>query len=171
MTTIDSHFLQGHVAYSRWATFKLIDAARALSDEQLRRDLGNSFGGVLATLTHIFAGDRIWLSRLQGNPRFTLLDAGEDFSLEQLAAAWPAIYDGLSAYLATAQVDGDLHWTNLQGKKASLPVWQVLLHVVNHATYHRGQITTMIRQLGGNAVSTDLIYYYLDQPKAAGTAS
>ena len=171
MMTIDSHFLQGHVAYSRWATFKLIDAARSLSEEQLRRDLGNSFGGVLATLTHIYAADRIWLSRLRGTPRFTLLDDGEEFTLDQLAAAWPQVNDGLAAYLDTAQVGGDLHWTNLQGKKAHLPVWQVLLHVVNHATYHRGQITTMIRQLGGAAVSTDLIYYYVERAKAAGADS
>lgn len=167
MTKIDSNFLMGHIAYSRWATFKLIEAARSLTEEQLRRDLGNSFGGVLGTLTHIFAADRIWLSRLQGNPRFTLLDDGEDLTLEQLAAEWPKVYDGLTAYLSETQVDQDLHWTNLQGKKGALPIWQVLLHVVNHATYHRGQVTTLIKQLGGTPVSTDLIFYYLDQARTA----
>ena len=167
MTTIDANFLSGHMAYSRWATLKLIDAARALSEEQLGRDLGNSFGGVLTTFTHIFAADRIWLSRLTGNPRFTLLDEGERFTLDELGREWPVIYDGFSAFLSTANVAEILHWTNLQGRKANLPIWQVLLHVVNHATYHRGQVTTMIRQLGAAAVSTDLIYYYLDQAQPA----
>lgn len=164
---IDGEFLASHMAYSRWATLHLIAAAREEPDSDLRKDLGNSFGGVLGTLTHIFAADRIWLSRLTGSPRMTLLDAGEDLALHELESAWPAIYDGFTAYLRTADVFSVLEYRNLQGKTCRLPVWQVVLHVVNHATYHRGQVTTMLRQLGAKPVSTDLVCYYLDQANAA----
>ena len=56
-----------------------------------------------------------------------------------------------------------LTYRNLAGQPQALPLWQVLSHVVNHATYHRGQITTMLRQLGYPAVATDLHVFYMSQ--------
>ena len=76
MTKIDKEFLALQLDYSRWASERTLHAARPLSQEELARDLGDSYKGVLGTLSHIFQADRIWLSRLRGAPRLTLSDAG-----------------------------------------------------------------------------------------------
>ena len=59
----------------------------------------------------------------------------------------------------------DMRYRNLRGEFYSYPLWQQLAHVVNHSTYHRGQVTTMLRQLGAAAVSTDLLLYYDEHNK------
>lgn len=159
---IDSEFLRLQADYSRWASERSIEAARTLSEEELTRDLGNSYGGVMGTLTHIFYADRVWLSRLEGRPRTTMSDEGESWTLDTLAIAWTGIAERFAIWASgVADSEAILEYTNLAGKPGSLPIWQVMLHVVNHATYHRGQITTMLRQLGKTPISTDLHTFYL----------
>jgi uncharacterized damage-inducible protein DinB len=159
---IDSSLLKTQLDYTYWASDRILDAARPLSEEELARDLGNSFGGVLGTLIHIFEGDRMWLSRVAGSPRLTLADAGEKWMLDSLQNAWVNVHLGWIDWAGSLDdVEKILDYVNLAGNRMKLPVWQVVFHVVNHGTYHRGQITTMLRQLGASAVSSDLHNYYL----------
>src|SRR3954451_14640803 len=88
MMKIDADFLKLQLDYSRWASDRSLDAARPLTEDELSRDLGNSHGGVLGTLVHIFQADRIWLSRLAGAPRLTLAETGETWTLDTLASQW-----------------------------------------------------------------------------------
>jgi len=159
---IDAEFLALQLDYSRWASERSIQTARALDEQELAKDLGNSHGGVLSTLAHIYQADRVWLSRLKGAPRFTLADTGESWTLDSLADAWGQNADEFQRWLSAA---GDLHailtYKNIAGQEGRLPIWQVVLHVVNHGTYHRGQITTMLRQLGYTPIATDLHVFYL----------
>lgn len=162
MTKIDAEFLALQLAYSRWASERSLEAARALNEEELARDLGNSHGSVLGTLLHVYQADRIWLSRLTGAPRFTLSNTGESWTLDTLAEAWAGTAAGFREWLSRAgDLQAILQYRNTAGQENELPVWQVILHVVNHATYHRGQITTMLRQLGYAPVPTDLHVFYL----------
>ena len=62
--------------------------------------------------------------------------------------------------LAEDALGEELRYRNLRGEFYSYPLWQQLAHVINHSTYHRGQVTTMLRQLGAAAVSTDFLLYY-----------
>ncbi|HYI95398.1 MAG TPA: DinB family protein [Bryobacteraceae bacterium] len=164
MTKIDKEFLALQLDYSRWASERTLQAARSLTHEELTRDLGDSYQGVLGTLAHIFQADRIWLSRLRGSPRFTLSDPSEIWTLDGLAEAWPLTADGYRDWLyGVKDLQTILPYRNLAGQSHALPVWQVVLHVVNHATYHRGQVTTMLRQLGYPAVATDLHVFYLSR--------
>ncbi|HYP08575.1 MAG TPA: DinB family protein [Bryobacteraceae bacterium] len=159
---IDSEFLVLQLDYTRWANEHSLEAARALSEEELTRDLGNSYGGVLGTLLHIFHADRVWLSRLEGRPRATMADEGESWTLPSLAVAWADIAERYRAWASNVtDAQAILEYKNLAGKPGSLPLWQVIMHVVNHGTYHRGQITTMVRQLGKPPISTDLHIFYL----------
>jgi len=166
---IDSRFLVEHFHYSRWATEKVLDTVAPLTNEELNRPLHNSFESVLGTLVHIFGADRIWLSRFQGQTRLKLTEEGETFTLSELTKAWSAVHDEYerwSAGLSEEKIEGLLAYQNLQGRRIELPLWQPCLHVVNHATYHRGQVTTMLRQLGHTSVSTDLIFYYVEKASA-----
>jgi uncharacterized damage-inducible protein DinB len=164
MTKIDSEFLALQLDYSRWASERSVEAARSLTTEELERDLGGSFTGVLGTLLHIFQADRIWLSRLRGSPRLTLGDACEIWTLDTLARAWQLTADGYREWVSgVSDPQAIFSYTNLAGQSLELPLWQVILHVVNHATYHRGQITIMLRQLGYSPISTDLHVFYLSR--------
>jgi uncharacterized damage-inducible protein DinB len=164
MMKIDSEFLSLQVEYSRWASERSIAAARPLSEEELMRDLGTSYGGVLGTLAHVYQADRIWLSRVQGSPRFTLADKDETWTLNTLADAWAETADGWREWVSgVSDFERVLEYKNVAGQSHSLPMWQAVLHVVNHATYHRGQITTMVRQLGYTPVSSDLHLFYFSR--------
>jgi uncharacterized damage-inducible protein DinB len=160
---IDAKFLVDHLKYSQWASERCIEAVRPLTIEEQNRHLYTSYKSVLGTLVHIYHADRIWLSRLCGSPRFTLADLDEVFTLDSLREAWGKIHEDFQKWagaLADEAVDGTLKYVNLAGQHYELPVWQVILHVVNHATYHRGQVTTLLRQLNHIPAVTDLSAYY-----------
>ena len=165
---VDAKFLVDHLAYSQWASERSIESVLPLTIEEQNRYLYTSHHGVLGTLVHIYQADRIWLSRLDGSPRLTLADFNETFTLETLAPTWAKIHDGLqkwSAALTQDAVTSILKYINIQGHAYELPVWQVILHVVNHASYHRGQIASMLRQLNHKPIVTDLAAYYNSRPK------
>jgi uncharacterized damage-inducible protein DinB len=165
---VDSSLLRKHVEYTRWATLRTLAAVKPLSDEEITRDLRNSFGSVLGTLEHIFAGDRIWLSRLQGNPRTTLKDVGESFTLASLEAAWRTLLDDFVRTASDLDPSATLHYRNLKGVEYQMPIWQIIMHVVNHGTHHRGQVVTMLRQLGYPAPALDLHVFFQELAAAAG---
>ena len=93
--------------------------------------------------------------------------------METLTAAWGNLQSGWEAW-AGSLTDGDLErvaqYKALDGTPFESPVWQIVLHVVNHATLHRGQVMAMLRQLGAKPPATDLIYFYRDL-KAAGSSA
>jgi uncharacterized damage-inducible protein DinB len=159
--TLDQQF-----GYSSWATALVLDACGALSAVELYRDLKSSHGGVLGTLHHLFFADRLWLARLEGHQR-PLHDPNESPSLDELCSAWPVLFEHYRAWLANTS-EAALHepfsYLNLKGEPYSVIRWQALLHVVNHGSIHRGQVVSMLRQLGHKPPVTDLLYYYLQPP-------
>ncbi len=159
---IEREWLAKYLEYSLWASQRVLEVARALPSEELERDRGNSFGGILGTLTHIYQADRIWLKRFRGEPYGGLALAGERLTLEDLASGWPALLNGFASWVraqdATVLTEA-MQWRNLKGEEKSEIRYKLLLHVVNHGTYHRGQVITMIKQAGGEVVSTDLLFY------------
>ena len=149
--------------FSEWATRRTLESAAALSQEELHRNLGNSYGGVFDTLNHIYQADAIWFDRLMGLPTDNLDKYESSVELAGLSEQWLALHDGYLAWAATLQpADWDriVPHRNTKGEFSRQAVWRIVLHVVNHASYHRGQITTMLRQLGREAVATDLMLYY-----------
>jgi uncharacterized damage-inducible protein DinB len=152
-----------HLDYTLWASAKLLDAATRLTPEQLRQDLQVSHRSVLETLQHIYYADRVWLARLRGES-IGFADPEPGPSLNDLKERWPAVIAGLRAY-----VEGETDLTSLltarrlNGDTFTMPRWKVLLHIVNHATLHRGQVMAMLRQLGHVPPATDLFYFYLQQ--------
>jgi uncharacterized damage-inducible protein DinB len=154
--------VRGLLAYTIWADRQLLEALRGLPSVDLERDTGTSFGSVLGTMAHILGAEQLWLSRLLGVP-LRRLPALEDFpSVALLAASFEDFWPQLEFYLASLaddQMGSAFSWTNSRGETHSAPLRQVLLHVVNHATYHRGQVVSQLRQLGHPAPSTDLVYW------------
>jgi uncharacterized damage-inducible protein DinB len=156
---MDTQALVLQLRYSAWATRRVLECTAALSPDELSRNLGNSYGGVHGTLKHIYQADSIWLDRLMGAPTSDLskYEPSSDFS------EWIPLLDRYVKWaegLTPSDWDRIVAYRNVKGESLRTPVWQIVLHLVNHASYHRGQITTLLRQISCAPVGTDLITYY-----------
>jgi uncharacterized damage-inducible protein DinB len=160
---MDTDALVTQVRYSAWATCRVLQAAGALSGEELRRDLGSSYGGVQGTLSHIFQGDSIWFDRLLGVATVSLAAYAPDADFAAFSQRWLAVLDRWVCWAEALDGPGwdrIVAYRNTKGEADCQPAWRIALHVVNHASYHRGQVTTMLRQLGREPLGTDLMAYY-----------
>jgi len=158
--------LQTLAEFHYWATRQVLDAAEPLSPDQFTRDLGNSFPSVRDTLAHLYGGDWIWCSRWNGESPSALPDPHLFPDLMSLRRAWDQHEPTLRAVLkrfGEAGVDQPVEYVR-NGVRQAQPFSQTFQHLVNHGTYHRGQVITMLRQLGLKAVpSTDMIAFFREQ--------
>jgi len=155
-----------HIRYSGWASGKLLDAVRAVAPKDLARPNGISHGSLLGTLAHIYEGDTIWYIRTVDSSE-PLIEGADLPTLDQ---RWPALQSKWEAWagrLADRDLDRMIDYRLMNGTPGSTPVWQIVLHVVNHATLHRGQAMGMLRQMGIPPPHTDLIYYYRETAATA----
>lgn len=157
------HEIRELFEYNRWADDRLLRAVADISFEQFTRDMGSSFRSVRDTLVHILSANWVWLSRWEGvSPREMPREWKEVTPIE-LRRAWRDVESKQATYvnsLDDSDLDRVIRYMNMAGERFSSPLWQMLRHVVNHATYHRGQVTTMLRQLGLHPASTDMIAYF-----------
>jgi uncharacterized damage-inducible protein DinB len=156
--------------FNAWANHKTLHSVSALTTEQFTRDLGSSYRSVRDTLVHIHLVEWIWLERLHGRSP-AAFPATEEFpDVVKLKSRWAdleALQLQYARTLTQADLDEVLEYKTLSFGPGRNPRWQMIQHVVNHGSYHRGQVTTMLRQLGAQAVSTDLISFYRERNAAA----
>ena len=158
------HELLMLVDYHYWARDRMLDAVAALSQAAYIEPRGSSFGSIRDTLVHTYGAERIWLARWHGHSPSAGPDIGQLPDLAALRAAWASLESDVRAYaqgLEGERVNERVRYRNMKGVEAESSRWTMLQHVVNHASYHRGQVTTMVRQAGGTiGASQDLITYY-----------
>jgi uncharacterized damage-inducible protein DinB len=150
-------------AYNSWANDRIFEALTPLSPEDYFRDLKSSHGGIHGTLTHLVGAEKIWLSRWEGRPDKIMLKAEEITSLADLKSIWEKVgreTAGFVARMSDKKLQDTLAITTSKGEQYSQTYQQMFQHLVNHSTYHRGQIITMMRQIGAKPVLTDLIFFY-----------
>ena len=149
--------LQQHIAYTAWATSRLLGAAAQIPAEHLTHDFQTSDRSIIGTLAHTFAADRVWLKRVTGEP-ITVFITDEDRQLATLQRDWPIVLQGWAAALDDpARV---VHYRDMKGNPYNNPLYEIVLHLVNHGTHHRGQVSGFLRTLGHTPPPLDLIYYY-----------
>ena len=154
--------LRDHLAYSAWASQRLVHAASELTEAELLRDFQTSDRSVLGTLVHTFAADRVWLARLSNAPRMQY-STEADHQLSILQTEWPEVYRGWDELLkgwSDDAVRADLTYQDMRGNVWTQPIWQLVLHVVNHGTHHRGQTAGFLRTMGRVPPVLDLVAYY-----------
>jgi len=159
------------LAYTHWANRRMLDAAASLSPEQYLKDLGSSFRSLRDTLFHIYGVEWIWLERLEGRSPKAIPSATDYSDVPALRAPWAEVelrYDNYLAALSEAELGAVMPYTTLSYGPASNPRWEILVHVANHGTYHRGQASTLFRQLGAKGPGTDIILYFRERTAAAG---
>ena len=152
--------------YDRWANSRMLGAASKIGTEQFLKDLGSSHRSIRDTLVHILSAQRTWLSRWKGISPRNMLDPLQFASVEALRIQAMELEKELGAFLDSLTdegLKGVVEYKTLDGKTFAHPLWEQMAHLINHSTYHRGQVTTMLRQLGAEPVATDLIVFLREQ--------
>ena len=164
--------LRSDLEYCAWANQAALHACAAMPLDELERDLGGSHRSIIATMFHIFDSERFWLGCLRkhalpsmsaiGNNAAEVLSTAE--TLEDLQRSWPSLSSDFldwSSTLSADELDRQLLTSRQPGDEVNLTRWQILRHMINHSTLHRGQVISMIRTLGRQPPSTDLMTFYL----------
>jgi len=154
--------------YNRWANEQVLEAAEQLSDEDLNRMHGHSWGSVHGMLVHMLSAEWIWLRRLQGHSPGGLLSALEFPTVNAIRTRWAGIASSLFAFIqlqTPATLLQDVQYRNTEGRPHSLKTWQILVHVANHATHHRGELAAMFALLGVSHEEDDWLYYFFKLQK------
>ena len=160
--TVSADTLRTHLDYTTWASARLLEAAGGLTPEELTRDFGTADKNVVGTLAHVFAADRIWMARIQGQPPARFI-APEDRDLAVLNREWPALLEVWKQWaggLTDENAGTVAPYQDLKGNPYSTEWWKIVLHVVNHGTHHRGQASGFLRTMGRVPPPLDLIAYY-----------
>lgn len=159
---ITTDYCRYFARYNRWQNERLYAAAAALPDGTRKRNMGAFFKSIHGTLNHLLVGDRLWLTRFDGEPSgVTALDQElySDFDeLRRQRGFTDDRIDRLVAALTAERIEGQLHFRRLSGGggEMTLPTALCLMQMFNHQTHHRGQVTTLLMQCGVDPGVTDL---------------
>jgi len=159
--------------YDVWATDRTLDTVSTLTETKYQEDLRSSHGGIHGTLLHIYAADMIWLQRWTGTSPSGFVTATQIPDLKSLSARWQAYRRDLEEFLrglTEASLAAEVSYKDTRGNPHSEPLYQQMQHCINHSSYHRGQIVTMLRQCGGKPIGTDLIVFFRSKQGPAAMA-
>jgi uncharacterized damage-inducible protein DinB len=157
--------------YTVWANHRVVRAAATLSKSEFQRDLKASHGGVRGTLTHMLGAEWIWLERWKGTSPPRGIDEGEFATLMALHDRWKTVEEHRASWFENLPEEAPASlvlYKTLDGRPYETLLWQLVQHVANHSTYHRGQVITMLKQLGAKVVSTDMVIWDRDPKKRRG---
>lgn len=152
-------------AYNRWADRRVLDACRALSPEQYNAEPAPGWSSVRSSLSHIAIVFDGWLRGLAGDvvdvvpTEADLVTVGD---IERLLDHAYGTFEGVLPTL-TAERLATLQTFRSRGRSAVLPPWALLRHLVNHSTYHRGQVASKLKRLGVEPPATDLVFWAFEQ--------
>lgn len=148
-------------AYNIWANQLLLDAINQLPEEKQKQEVAGSFKSLYATVLHILDAESIWWQRMKLQERITR--PGDDFngSMNELANGLLHQNRQWNKWIINAnehQLQHVFQYRNSKREQFKQPIYQMLLHVFNHGTYHRGQLVNILRQVGEEKIpKTDFI--------------
>lgn len=159
---ISTEYCKRFARYNRWQNQSIYAAAAALPDGTRKRNMGAFFKSIHGTLNHLLVADFLWLSRLDGEPcAVSSLDQdlyGDFDELRKQRGFTDDRLDRIVATLTAEKLTGVLSYRRMGGNQAdvSTPLALVFMHLFNHQTHHRGQVTTLLMQCGVDVGTTDL---------------
>jgi uncharacterized damage-inducible protein DinB len=158
--------------YDRWANNRVLQAASALSAEQLTRDLGGSFRSVRDTLVHIVSGEWGWLEYWKStfdspafltdlrNRRDALFNPDMFPNIAAVRSKWEEVEKEQTEFVNRLTNEALGKMLPIRGTQVKLV--HLMQHLANHSTYHRGQVTLMTRQLGAEPLATDFHVFLVE---------
>lgn len=155
--------LQKYAAYNLWANQILLAKLSTVSSEILHKETGSSFGSIYKTLVHLMEVEDIWLQRLKLQDHIQMPDKDPNENIELVSSKLLTLSKQWSEWVIESNEKNLTHvfgYYNSKKEYFKQPVYEVLLHLFNHQTYHRGQIVTLLRQNGIEKIPpTDFIAF------------
>ena len=143
--------------YHNWANLTLLNRMKELPPETFTKKLGGPFPSIAATLQHIYTVDQQWFNRI--NPE-DLLNNNDLISIEETVEKFLELSENIINFIQN-NYDSllEIHYVNSKNEQFRKSIDELVRHITNHGTYHRGNISTMIRQQGYEGISTDYIFF------------
>lgn len=160
MTLQDIAFQFDYIYWSRDRVLNILDT---IDPADFTRDLHSSHKSIHETLVHMFGSEKLWMTRWKGESP-TGREKPEDYpTVQAVRQRWSEVEAGIREHLASMHAEDAaklVQYKTLEGAPVAYPWWQTAFQVTNHSSYHRGQVITMLRQLGVAATGTDIIMYF-----------
>jgi uncharacterized damage-inducible protein DinB len=158
--------LRSLLAYNRWANGRVVEACRMLRPGQYEQEIAIGWPSIRSTLVHVADATSIWARRIAGetvNARVAEVGVPTLDHAEVLLSQGHDALDRLLDALSPTQLAAVWSYRNFENEELVLPLWAVFRHVVNHATYHRGQIASKFGRLGATPARTDFVLWAIEQ--------
>lgn len=156
------------LAYNAWASSRVFAAVETISGEDFTRNLKTGHGSIHGTLTHMVAAEKIWLSRMVGAPDKAMVAPAEVPAFADVKSLWEKTGYEMAKFLgglSDRKLQDTFTMTVASGRTYTHQIWQAFQHVVDHSTYHRGQIAVLMRQLGYTPASMGLMAFHRETAK------
>jgi uncharacterized damage-inducible protein DinB len=162
--TMNKKYFSELADYNIWANNIVFDWLNEINDEQWNQAITSSFSSIADTSIHIAGAEKIWLERWQQVQNPTFLSTEFKGTKNELIEIWKKASKDLQEYiynLPEEKYSSQLTFKRLNGDEYTMQFAETFSHIINHSTFHRGQLVTMLRQAGFTKVtSTDLLTYY-----------
>lgn len=148
-------------SYHKWATLTCLEHVQALGEKLYKKKGANSFASIQETIEHVLGVEKLWLLRMSSvkNPTFEHFDLE---TTEKAIEAFRLLHAEMELFFASSsnvQWSEALNYQNMRGDEFSTTREEMLFTFVNHASYHRGQVTSLLRQFGKQGIALDYIYF------------
>lgn len=152
MLPVTADICRQHLQFMAWADALMTDAVAQAMPQNL------------VTLQHMYLAQVVWLARVSGDEDAQIIHYTAPDNIDELSAAVRQIHGQWQQWAGELQDFGTIiRHSNLKGEPFQMPAWQIVLHLVNHGSYHRGQVAAMLRANGFAPPATDLIIWYRSQ--------
>jgi uncharacterized damage-inducible protein DinB len=168
--TMTVHDLETLFDYGYWANRKLFEAIAPLTPDQLARTVDDSHGSIRNTLVHMLNVERIWLGRCGGPFPEGIFNPADFATADSIVARWNTHEPNMRAFLATltdADLAREIEFTIGGTKRPPLPLSHLLQQAAVHGVHHRGQVSLLLRLLGGNPENFDILLYHMEKQRPA----
>jgi uncharacterized damage-inducible protein DinB len=147
-------------AHNYWARDRQLQVCALLTEEEFLLPLGNSFPSVRDTLVHLLGVEWLWLERWRGRSPRVLLPSQEFPSVATVCDRWNVVEQEMKQYLialAEEALEQPMSCISTRGNTWTHALWRMMVHLLEHQAYHRGQVTALLRQLGVTPPKVDLL--------------
>ena len=137
--------------YNIWANQKIIDVILSLNEEKQMAEVPSSFNSIHKTLLHMWDAESVWWQRMKLHERFGRPSdnfKGTTRDVVNGLMSQSKLWEGWVSNVSELMLEHVFEYRNDKKEQIKMPIWQMLTHVFNHDTYHRGQLINMLRQLG-----------------------
>jgi len=159
---VDTDDIRTLYDFNAWANLRVVAMARHLNLPEFTKDLGTSYRSVQGTLVHILWAEWLWLQRWRGDSPKQIF-APEDFpDVAAIETRWQTVEREQQHFVERLTNEGlkqRLAYENFKGQRWEYPLGHMMQHTANHSSYHRGQVVTLLRQLGKTPEATDFLVF------------